>query len=357
MEPISVSAFVERALYDPATGFYERGGRAGRRGDFVTSPEVGPLFGAVLAGALDRWWEEAGRPDPFVVHEHGAGPGSLARGVVQARPSCGPALRWVLVERSEAQRALHADHLPHVGAPGAVAAWPAPGGGPLVASAGSRPGGPVHVVVANELLDNLPFDLAERHGAGWDEVRLVEGPGDTWTEVLVPLDGARSARLDGLAPAADPGSRAPLQEAAGEWVAAGLGQLAPGGRLVVLDYGTTTAALAARPWTQWVRTFRGHQRGGAPWGDPGLQDVTVEVAWDQVGGASRPPDRLRPQAEALRAWGIDALVEEGRRLWRERAGPADLAALRARSRVGEAEALVDPDGLGGFTVAEWGGGP
>jgi SAM-dependent MidA family methyltransferase len=226
-----------------------------------------------------------------------------------------------------------------------------------VASAGVRPGGPVHVVVANELLDNLPFDLAQRHAAGWDEVRLVEDPDHTWTEVLVPLDGARAALLDRLVPGAVPGARAPLQGPAGEWVAAGLGQLAPGGRLVVLDYGATTAELAARPWTRWVRTYRGHDHGGAPWSDPGRQDVTVEVAWDQVGATSRPPDRLRPQVEALRAWGIDALVEEGRRLWRERTGPADRTALRARSRVGESEALMDPTGLGGFTVAERSVGP
>jgi SAM-dependent MidA family methyltransferase len=353
---ISVSAFVERALYDPEAGFYERGGRAGRRGDFVTSPEVGPLFGAVLGRALDGWWDEAGRPDPFVVHEHGAGPGTLARGVVQAAPSCASALRWVLVERSAAQRELHPDHLPHVGEVGAGPGWSAPGAGPLVASAGARPDGDAHVVLANELLDNLPFDLALRGATGWDEVRLAEGADGRWTEVLVPLDPERAALLDRLAPSAAPGARVPLQTAAGEWVAAGLAQLAPGGRLVVLDYAATTAELAARPWEQWVRTYRGHERGGPPWAAPGQQDVTVEVAVDQLGVASRPPEVVRTQAAALRAWGIEALVEEGRERWRTRTGPADLAALRARSRVGEAEALLAPDGLGGFTVAEWTGG-
>ena len=47
------------------------------------------------------------------------------------------------------------------------------------------------------------------------------------------------------------------------------------------------------------------------------------------------------------------LVREGRRIWHDRAHVADLAALAARSRVAEAEALTDPSGLGGFTVAEW----
>jgi len=62
---IPFSAFMAAALYDDAGGFYARGGRAGRRGDFVTSPEVGPLFGTVLGRALDEWWDELGQPAPF----------------------------------------------------------------------------------------------------------------------------------------------------------------------------------------------------------------------------------------------------------------------------------------------------
>jgi hypothetical protein len=46
-------------------------------------------------------------------------------------------------------------------------------------------------------------------------------------------------------------------------------------------------------------------------------------------------------------------VEEGRRIWHERAHLGDLTAIKARSRVREAEALLDPDGLGAFQVLEW----
>ena len=46
--------------------------------------------------------------------------------------------------------------------------------------------------------------------------------------------------------------------------------------------------------------------------------------------------------------GIDALVEEGRRVWHERGAIGDLEAVRGRSRVGESEALLDPQGLGSF---------
>ena len=47
--PLPFDEVMELALYDPEHGFYATGGQAGRRGDFVTSPEVGPLFGAVVA--------------------------------------------------------------------------------------------------------------------------------------------------------------------------------------------------------------------------------------------------------------------------------------------------------------------
>src|SRR5207237_5528272 len=109
----SFSELLELALYDPELGFFETAGGAGRReADFITSPEVGTLFGAVLARALDSWWEGLGRPDPYVVVEAGAGRGALARAVLAARPDCAPALRYVLVERSEHQRASQAALLP-----------------------------------------------------------------------------------------------------------------------------------------------------------------------------------------------------------------------------------------------------
>ncbi|MGH9180018.1 MAG: SAM-dependent methyltransferase, partial [Acidimicrobiales bacterium] len=108
---MTFAEFLELALYDASGGFFAEG-EAGRRGDFLTSPEVGPLFGAVVARALDRWWSELGRPDPFVVVEAGAGAGTLARDVVAAAGACGPALRYVLVERSEPLRARQAERLP-----------------------------------------------------------------------------------------------------------------------------------------------------------------------------------------------------------------------------------------------------
>jgi SAM-dependent MidA family methyltransferase len=125
------------------------------------------------------------------------------------------------------------------------------------------------------------------------------------------------------------------------------------GRVVVLDYADTSASLARRPWLEWVRTYRAHERGGHPLDAPGSQDITCEVAVDQLGALVRPPDRDTSQADWLRAHGIDDLVADARATWRERAALGDLEALKARSRVGEADALTDPTGLGAFRVLEW----
>ncbi|MGH9148963.1 MAG: SAM-dependent methyltransferase, partial [Acidimicrobiales bacterium] len=105
--PLSYEEFVDFALYDPQRGFYATAGQAGREGDFITSPELGPLFAAVLARALDAWWDELGRPDPYTVVEAGAGRGVLGGQILAAAGRCRPALRYVAVERAARLRAAH----------------------------------------------------------------------------------------------------------------------------------------------------------------------------------------------------------------------------------------------------------
>lgn len=360
--PVPFGDYVEAALSGPG-GFFTRGGGAGRRADFLTSPEVGPLFGAVVARALDAEWERLGRRDPFVVVEAGAGRGALAKAVLDAVPACAPALRYVLAERSPALRAAAEELLvvePAANVLGGVRevdededvrAPAGTGAGPVVAVLDDLPaatfGG---VILANELLDNLPFDLVERSAAGWEEVRVGVG-GDRLVEVLVPADGGLDREATALAPEAAVGARIPVQHATRAWLTQALGLLVRG-RVIVLDYADDTATLAARPWREWLRTYRSHGRAGHPLEAPGTADITCEVAVDQL-AAVRSPDVDRPQAQWLDSHGIGPLVETAKERWRAGAHVGDLAALAARSRVGEADALRDPTGLGAFRVLEW----
>lgn len=322
--PLRFDEYLDVALYGE-NGFYSGGGRAGRDGDFLTSPEVGPLFGTVLARALQSWWNDAGRPVPFVVVEIGAGPGTLARAVLASGEAFVGALRWCAVEKSHAQQLMHPSE---------------------VESRSDIPAERAHVVIGNEILDNVPFRLFVNDG-GWKEshVDIVAGQ---CVEVLRPC----APDVIGLPESAPHGARIPLQTAAAELVDR-CASIVNQGRMLFFDYCTdATAELAAMPWREWLRTYQRHGRGRHYLVAPGEQDVTAQVALDQLAVAV-PGMTVVSQADFLRTWGIDELVAEGRRAWDAAAHNPTVAALRMRSRVREAEALTDPAGLGGFHVLQW----
>jgi len=363
---IRFDGFMHACLYDPHYGFYATGGRAGARaGDFITSPEVGPLFGAVVAGVVDHWWDAAGQPGVFTVAECGAGPGTLGAAVRLANPRCAAHLRWVMVERTAAQRQRHVERLgavpvdPRTAAadhdPVAATGGPSPDGRVRLFSANTLPAA-TDAVVANELLDNIPVRIVERTADGWAELWVGAGPDGMATGVLEPLDrpdGEVAAVVDGPGALVAVGQRIPVQSGAMAWLAEVLDLVGEGGQVLVFDYADTTASMAERGMEAWLRTYAAHGRGGSPFAAPGSQDVTCDVAVDQL-ALVRPPDTDLSQAAYLGAMGIGELVEEGRRIWSERAGIGDLAAVAARSRVTEAEALTDPDGLGAHRALLWG---
>jgi SAM-dependent MidA family methyltransferase len=319
--PLRFDEYLQVALYG-AHGFYTSGGQAGRRGDFITSPEVGPLFGAVLARWIDAEFQRVGQPNDFQVVEVGAGPGTLARSILAAAPQWTG--RYVAVEVSDAQRALHPEG---------------------VRSQGVMPDEPfAGVVIANELLDNIPFRLAVFDG-GWREALVEVAADGSVSEILAPAP----PEWAWLPEHAVNGARVPLQIGAGEWVATARSRLRAG-TVLAFDYCTPrTAMLAALPWRDWLRTYRGHERGAHYLRDVGEQDITTQVCIDQL------PDVTvaRSQSQFLQRWGIDELVEEGRAAWSAAAARPDLHALRMRSRIREVESLTDPAALGGFLALEW----
>ena len=143
---------------------------------------------------------------------------------------------------------------------------------------------------------------------GWREAFVVDTGDGRFGEVLsAPLDP-----LPTVLPATPVlGSRAPLHDAAVAWVADARARLRSGA-LLAIDYcRPTTGSMATRPWRDWLRTYRGHERGDHYLVSPGSQDITVEVALDQF----PDPDAVSSQVEFLQRWGIDDLVAEGERRW------------------------------------------
>lgn len=386
--------WMEQALYHPQHGFYSSGGQAGCRGkDFLTSPEVGPLFGAVLANAIDGCWNELGQPDPFTVIEAGAGRGALAASVLRAKPACFEAMRYVMVERSELLRSQQQETLKGVVAEEAFAsaevldaegtasekadleeatvekAFAENSNSKIFSLAKlprsvpnsdlsnsessenalspNKPFAPFGMVIANELLDNLPSRILERTASGWEEVvvRLSENSeNDEFTSEATAYSDSELAAA--LAPNAPVGARIPLQEQASAWVRQAC-ELIGQGRVIVFDYGAATAELAERDG--WLRTYTKHGKGVSPLANPGQQDITSDVAFDQL----PPPASIQTQADFLKDWGIQSLAAEGQQEWQQNAANPTTKALIARSRPTEAQTLCDPTTFGSYKVAQW----
>ena len=358
--PLPFDEVMALALYDPEHGFYATGGRAGRRGDFLTSPEVGPLFGAVVARALDAWWAEAGEPDVFIVVEAGAGPGHA--GAVGARPPRRAARRRCATCSSRCPSASgpatpSTSRSSRRRSPSRARPIPTttseprrrPPTGPIVVSlAGPAPGARARASCSpTSCSTTCPFGSASGPREGWDEVRVgLEG------------DDARRGRR-----AADRRTRRPRRrrsapacpvasDAAPTGCATRSRSPAAGGRVVAFDYASTTAELARRPWTSGSAPTAATSAAATRSSALGEQDITCEVAVDQL-PAPDARRRARPTGCAP-----TASTSWSRRAARSGAsGPPSATSrpCRARSRVTEAEALLDPAGLGAFRVLEWDG--
>lgn len=154
--------FMAMALYQPGLGYYANhtpkfghgpAGQSGQGSDFVTAPELTPLFGRTLANQVAQALSATGTDE---VWEFGAGTGALALQVLDALTAQGLALqRYTIVDLSgslrERQRttlAAYAD----------VVQW-----------ADALPERLEGVVLGNEVLDAMPVQLLARLGGAWFE--------------------------------------------------------------------------------------------------------------------------------------------------------------------------------------------
>lgn len=329
--PMRFDRFMEIALYDAEGGFFAAGPlRSDRLGDFLTSPEVSPWFGRTLGRFVAAERERVG--EPFHVLDCGAGSGSLLRPLLEVVPG----VTAYAVERSAAARERLAA-VPGVATVDALDAIPGP-----------FPG----VVVANELVDNLPTPVAVRRGRGWMEVAVTIGH-DHLESVEVECRPEVAEWADRHAGSVPEGARVEVQSAAGQWITDALGLL-DSGAVVVIDYGDDTAGLASRRAEGTMRTYRSHHLGPDPLLGPGTTDITVDVDFSALAAAATAAGAettVVTQADFLEAWGLRGVLTDLRQSELDAARRGDTGErLRLRSDLTGAETLLHPRGLGDFRV-------
>ena len=356
--PIPFARFMALALGHPTGGYYT-GPRARptRDGDFLTAPELHPIFGAALARQLAEVWERLDRLDPFTLVEYGAGAGTLAvailAGLREDRSPLANALVYAPVEQN-AHRV--AELRERAGAAGLPVIVPPSGGVPVIARRPDIGRGVAAVpvagaVLANEFLDALPVHPVEIHDGQPREVHVgVSAAGAFEEHLLAPSTPAIAARLEDLAAAGvafAEGQRAELCLELDGW-AADVAATLSAGVVLVIDYGAPAARLyGPRHRAGTLMTYRGHAADGspgAPYRDVGERDITAHVdtttltrlldaaGFDVLGETTA--------AELLAGCGLEDLLE------RERNRAVDTAAvLLLRSAVMR---LLDPRHLGGF---------
>lgn len=318
--PMPFERFMAVALYDPEGFFGGNRLRSQKAGDFLTSPEVSPLFGEMLAEYVRREHERIG--DPFQLVEVGAGSGSLIRSLLAAY-----AVEARAVEASPAARNMLAG---------------------LVPTSGSLPDSIRGVVLANELLDNLPMGMAQRVGDVWRERWVAHEDGDL---VFVDAD-PRPEVVDWLEAYAGPveeGGWVEVQIEARRWLEDLLGRIV-GGSVLLIDYGDTAENLASRRRDGTLRTYRSHHLGPHPLEEPGETDITADVNFSALLDLGIPTT-LERQDDFLSRLGLrDRLSEVRDEELQAARSSEESERLRLRALRVEAETLLHPRGLGDFRV-------
>ena len=351
---VPFSTYMEWALHDPEHGAYGSGRlRIGPRGDFATSPSLGPDFAALLAPQLAAWLEqlsEQARADQLLsVVETGPGEGSLALQLARELAAGWPALarccELVLVEpnpgMAERQRALLADAPLPVRWTSfeALARVPVQG-----------------VVLAHEVLDALAVERITSASGQWrrQQVRL-ETPLDASPRLVLeagePLSPDFQALLTPLQ-LAQPGPQRPegwsseLHTGMAPWLEQA-GAALEQGWLLVIDY-------ALEAWRYYaparsdgtLMAYRQQRAYGDPLLDPGDCDLTAHLCIEPLEVAARatgwrPVGQCR-QGEALLALGLAQRLHG----LQHGATPDRLPELLARREA--LLRLVDPHALGDF---------
>jgi SAM-dependent MidA family methyltransferase len=323
---IPFARYMELALYAPGLGYYSGGARKfGAAGDFVTAPELSPLFAEALAAQVAQLMAASA---PRLL-EAGAGSGALTLGLLRALERRGALPeRYEILERSGELRARQQETLGR-GAPHLAdrVAW-------LDALPDTFSG----AVLANELLDALPVNLvAWREDGVFERGVALENGAFVWQER--PAAGTLLAVSQGLTFIRPP-YVSEINLAARAWIAE-WGRILRRGALLLIDYGFPQREYyhPQRAEGTLMCHYRHHAHGDPFW-LPGLNDITAHVDFTAMAEAGYEAGfevlGYTSQAQFLLNCGLVQLLEAHR---------GDGAATYARLASG-VQKLVSPAEMG-----------
>lgn len=323
---VPFSRYMELALYAPGLGYYSGGARKfGGAGDFVTAPELSPLFAQALAAQVEPIMAASA---PRIV-EAGAGSGALAVGLLRELERRGALPeRYDILELSGELRARQRDAIAS-GAPHLAG---------RVAWLDTLPDTFSGVVLANELLDALPVNIvAWREDGIFERGVALEDGAFAWRER--PASGALLAVSQGLTFVRPP-YVSEINLAARAWTAE-WGRILQHGALLLIDYGFPRREVyhPQRAEGTLMCHYRHHAHGDPFW-LPGLNDITAHVDFTAIAeaGFDAGLDVLgyTSQAQFLLNCGLAQLLESRQ---------GDSAAAHAALASG-AQKLISPAEMG-----------
>lgn len=343
---ITFAEFMDLALYWPGGGYYVTGDPTGPQGDFYTSPQAHPVFGALLAVQLFQMWRLLEQPDPFTVVETGAGNGLLCRDILAAAVAL-PAPFFACLDYVCLDRRLF---------PGLEDALPESqenASAHRVAAAGIPFRPLVGCLVSNEYFDSFPVHQVSVAEGKLVEIYITLEGGEMVTKTGELSDPALAARFDSLGLELEEGQTAEVNLGLDGWFQEAAQSLERGFILTV-DYGDPAPELysADKRFRGTLTTFFNHVQLDSPLRHVGRQDITAQVDFTSLANAGWAHGiktvGLAPQRQFLGRLGLERMQQRLRSL------PLPQHASQA-NQAGMLD-LARPGGLGDFKVMAQGKG-
>ncbi|MDM5147653.1 SAM-dependent methyltransferase [Candidatus Persebacteraceae bacterium Df01] len=255
--------YLNIALHHPQVGYYGGGKvRFGTAGDFVTAPVLSPLFGQSLAQQIAEVLRCVGGD----VLELGAGDGQLAIDIMPMLQAASISHRYHILETSAALRARQASRLP------ASVQW-----------LSSLPESFCGVIIANEVLDAVPFRLFAKHSGKWLERGVTIKKSTLHWQNRPADDDAVRQRLQNLALPDDYETEVNPRA---EGLVRTLAQTLKAGAIFIIDYGFgRNEYYHPQRARGTMMCHRAHHSDTEPLHCPGEKDITTHVDFTAIAEA------------------------------------------------------------------------